>query len=106
MSESIYIALIVVASTGLGSIATIAAQWLSHNLQERAATKRDKPRKALPCKMLMYPNNRWRKLETLMHVIGSDEETTKRFRNQCSRLEDGQPLWGLVNRNQLPEDNC
>lgn len=47
MNESIVITLIGVAGAVIGSIATIAVQWLSHYLQESAAAKRDKPRKDL-----------------------------------------------------------
>lgn len=49
-----------------------------------------------------YP---WRKLETLMHVIGADEETAKRLLLEVGgrASEDGQPLWGLIERNPLPE---
>jgi hypothetical protein len=106
MSESIVIALIGVAGAAIGSVATIAVQWLSHFLQERAAAKKDKPRKDLLLKMLRSPKNHWRKLETLTHVIGTDEETTKRLLLEVGARasEDGQALWGLIERNPLPED--
>lgn len=107
MNESIVIALIGVAGAVIGSIATVAVQWLSHYLQESAAAKRDKPRKYLLLEMLQSPKYQWRKLETLMHVIGSDEETTKRLLLEVGARasEDGQPLWGLIERNPLPKDN-
>ena len=76
MTEAIVIALIGVVGAVIGSISTIAVQWLSHNLQEMAAAKRDKPKKDLLLAMLRSPKYQWRKLETLMHVIGSDEDTT------------------------------
>lgn len=106
MSESIVIALIGVAGAVIGSIATIAVQWLSHFLQERAAAKKDKPRKDLLLEMLCSPKYQWRKLETLMHVIGADEETTKRLLLEIGARasEYGQPLWGLIKRNPLPND--
>ncbi len=104
MSESIVIALIGVTGAVIGSIATVAVQWLSHHLQENAAAKRDKPRKDLLLEMLKAPKYKWRELETLMHVIGADEETTKRLLLEVGARasEDGQPLWGLVERNPLP----
>jgi hypothetical protein len=106
MSESIVIALIGVAGAVIGSIATIAVQWLSHFLQERATAKKDKPRKDLLLEMLRSPKCQWRKLETLMHVIGADEETTKRLLLEVGARasEDGQLLWGLIERNPLPND--
>lgn len=107
MSESIIIALIGVAGAVIGSIATLAAQWLSHCLQQCAAAKRDKPRKELLLKMLQTPKYQWRKFETLMHVIGADEETTKRLLLEVGARasEDGQQLWGLITRNPLPESD-
>lgn len=55
--------------------------------------------------MLRSPKYQWRKLETLKHVIGADEETTKRLLLEVGARasEDGQPLWGLIERNPLPE---
>lgn len=105
MSESIVIALLGVSGAVIGSIATVAVQWLSHHLQECAAAKRDKPRKELLLKMLKSTKYKWRKLETLMHVIGADEETTKRHLLELGARasEDGKPLWGLIERNPLPE---
>jgi hypothetical protein len=105
MSESIVIALIGVFGAVIGSIATVAVQWLSHCLREKTAAKRDKQRKDLLLEMLRAPQYQWRKLETLMHVIGADEETTKRLLLELGARasEDGQPLWGLIERNPLPK---
>ena len=40
----------------------------------------------------------WRKLDTLMHVIGANEETTKRLLLDIGARgsEDKQELWGLI----------
>lgn len=105
MSESIVIALIGVSGAVIGSVATVAVQWLSHCLNESAIRKRDKPRKDLLLKMLKSSKFRWRNFETLMHVIGADEETTKRLLLEVGARasEDGKPLWGLIERNPLPE---
>ncbi len=106
MSESIVIALIGVSGAVIGSIATVAVQWLSHHLQERAAAKRDKPRKELLLNMLKSPKHTWRNFETLMHVIGANEETTKRLLLELGARasENGKPIWGLIERNKLPEE--
>jgi|SRR5690554_1406817 len=106
MSDSIVIAIIGVIGAAVGSIATVAVQWLSFFLQESSAKKLDKPRKDLLLIMLRNPKYQWRKLETLMHVIGSDEETTKRLLLQVGARasEDGKPLWGLIERNPMPND--
>ena len=103
MSESIVIALIGVAGAVVGSVATMAASVLLHCMKERAAAKRDEPRKKLLLEMLENPQYQWRKLETLMHVIGADEKTTKYLLLVVGARasEDGQPLWGLTKRNPL-----
>ena len=104
MSESVVIALIGVAGAVIGSIATIAVSLLTHCLRARAASKREKPQRDLLLEMLMHPNYQWRKLDTLMHVIGADQTTTKRLLLEVGARasEDGQPLWGLKARNPLP----
>lgn len=105
MSESVVIALIGVAGAVIGSIATVAVQWLSHHLQQCAAKERDKPRKALLLTLLKSEKHSWRELKTLMHVVGADEETTKRLLLELGARasEDGKPVWGLISRNPLPE---
>lgn len=104
MSESIIIAIIGVSGAVIGSVATVAVQWLSFFLQEKKTAKLDKPRKDLLLTMLSAQQYQWRRLDTLSHVIGSDEETTKRLLLEIGARasEDGQHLWGLVERNPLP----
>jgi hypothetical protein len=104
MSEPIVIALIGVAGAVVGSVATVAASIASHWWQDRAAASRDKPRKDLLLGMLSKPEFQWRNLDTLMHVIGADEATTKRLLLEVGARasEDGKPLWGLLSRNPLP----
>jgi hypothetical protein len=105
VSEPIVIALIGVAGAVVGSVATMAGSILLHCLKERAAAKRDEPRKKLLLEMLESPEYQWRKLETLMHVIGTDEKTAKNLLLAVGARasEDGQSLWGLVKRNPLPK---
>ena len=104
MNEPILIALIGVAGAVIGSVATLAGSLLLHCLKERAAAKRDEPRKKLLLEMLENPKHQWRRLETLMHVIGADERATKTLLLAVGARasEDGQPLWGLTKRNPLP----
>lgn len=104
MSEPIVIALIGIAGAVVGSIATVAASIASHWWQERVAARREKPAKDLLLSMLSKPEYQWRNLDILMHVIGSDEPTTKRLLLEIGARasEDGKPLWGLVSRNPLP----
>jgi hypothetical protein len=106
LNESIVIALIGVAGAVIGSVATMSTSILLHCLKERASAKRDEPRKRLLREMLESPNHNWRRLDTLKHVIGADEETTKTLllSIDARASEDGQPLWGLTKRNPLPSE--
>jgi len=83
----------------VGALLTILGNIVTHCLKQRAEAKRDEPRKNLLREMLedRYYSDRWRKLETLMHVIGADEETTKRLLLEIGARgsEDKQDLWGL-----------
>lgn len=105
MSESIVIALIGVAGAVIGSVATMSGNLLLHCLTERSIARRDKPRKVLLMEMLRNPKHRWRDIETLAHVIGEDEKTTKDLLLSIGARasENGQKVWGLTERNPLPE---
>jgi hypothetical protein len=84
----------------IGSVLTVLGNVVMQCLKERSLAKKDKPRKKLLMEML--EDNRfadhWRKLDTLMHVIGANEETTKRLLLEIGARgsEDKQELWGLI----------
>lgn len=105
MSEPIVIAFIGIGGAIVGSVATVSVAWLRHYLQAESEAKRDQPRKDLLLEMLQHQAHTWRSLDTLMHVVGSDEETTKRLLLELGARasEDGQNLWGLTTRNPLPD---
>ena len=91
----------------IGSILTILGRIALHCLRARASAKKDAPRKRLLVQMLEddappHPD-RWRILETLMHVIGADEETAKRLLLEVGARasEDGEPKWGLLKYHPL-----
>jgi len=90
----------------LGSLLTIVGNLVAYCLKQRAETKRNEPRRRLLRQML--EDNRftehWRKLDTLMHVIGADEATTKRLLLEIGARgsEDGQDLWGLIKYHPFP----
>jgi len=83
----------------VGSVLTILGRVVLHWLKERSKAKKDGPRKKLLKEMLEDDRfrERWRKLDTLMHVIGADEETTKMLLLEIGARgsEDKQELWGL-----------
>jgi hypothetical protein len=103
MSEKIVIALIGVAGAVIGSVATLAGNFLKYCLEERAKSKKEEPAKSLLIEMLNHNDHIWRKLSTLSHVIGADEETTKRLLLAIGARasEDGQDLWALKSRAPL-----
>lgn len=104
MSEPVVIALIGIAGAVIGSVATIAGNVVLHWMKESAAANREKPQRDLLVAMLEHPAFQWRKLDTLMHVFGTAEQTAKRLLLEVGARasEDGQPLWGLIERNPLP----
>lgn len=106
MSDGVVIALIGVFGAIIGSVATVATQLMAHCLHARSEEKKEGPRKALLKTMLNDPRWTWRELKTLRHVIGADEEATKKLLLDLGARasEDGQPLWGLIKRNPLPNE--
>ena len=104
MSENIIIALIGIGGAVVGSVATVAVKWFEHRWRREADRKKDEPRKAILMKMLENPDYVWRKLDTLSHTIGADEETTKRLLIEIGARssEDEKPLWALLSRAPLP----
>jgi hypothetical protein len=84
----------------IGSLLTMCGNVAMQCLKERSLAKKDKPRKKLLMEMLEDNrfNDHWRKLDTLMHVIGANEETTKRLLLELGARgsEDGQELWGSI----------
>jgi len=104
-NESDFAAMAGVLGAAVGGTATIAASMANKWFQERLEKKRDEPRRALLREMLNCPRYEWRSLNTLMHVIGSDEDATKRLLLEVGARasEDGKPLWGLISRNPLPD---
>src|SRR6266700_2165708 len=92
-----FTAIIGLVGVVLGSILTIFGNVLAQCLKQWSLAKKDKHRKKLLLEMLedkRFPDH-WRKLETLMHVIGANEETTKRLllELEARGSEDQQELW-------------
>jgi hypothetical protein len=102
--EKLLVAAIGLIGVIVGSIISVGGAVLLHHLQEKAKTKSDEPRKNLLRQMLRDPRFDWRSLETLSHVIGADEETTKALLIQIGARasEDGKGVWGLLEKHPLP----
>lgn len=103
MDEKIIIALIGVSGAIIGSISTLAGQWLIHYLKEKSEKAKDEPRRKLLEKMLNSQKKEWRALETLSHVIGADKEKTKSLLIDIGARasEDGKDLWALIKHKPL-----
>ena len=65
MSESITIALIGVFGAVIGSIATLAGNWLMHWQKNRDERNKEKPARELLEEMLNHNEYTWRKLDRL-----------------------------------------
>jgi hypothetical protein len=107
ISEPILIALIGILGAIVGSVATIAGNVVMHFLEKRAARKREEPQRKMLEEMLNRADfDYWRKLDTMMRVIGADESTTKRLLIEIhargSETEDGK--WALMEKHPILND--
>lgn len=88
----------------VGGLIVIAGPLVLECYKSRRRNKLDALRIDLLKKMLSDQRFDWRNLGTLSHIIGADEETTKRLLIEVGARasEDGQPLWALVSRQPFP----
>lgn len=103
-SEAFMVAVVGFLGVLVGSFASIASNIASEWYRRRAEERREQPMKRLLLQMLSSEKFSWRELDTLMHVIGADEATTKRLLLELNARgsEDGERVWGLISRNPLP----
>ena len=102
-----WVAIIGLVGAVIGSLLTLAGNFLLHWFQDRPRRILDNGRKKLLKIMLddtRFPNQ-WRRLSTLSRVIGADEETTKRLLIEVgargSEKDDG--FWGLITHHPFGE---
>lgn len=105
MADEIWIAFIGFSGAVIGSLATLAGTWLAHYLKQKTEAKKDQPRKDLLLELLNDKSHEWRELDTLRHVIGADEITTKRLLIDIGARasENGKPIWALIRDKPLPK---
>lgn len=94
----------VVAAALIGGLSAQVGILLTEWARDYRSRRLDRNRIVLLKRMLGDQRFEWRKLSTLSHVIGVDEETA-----QCLLIEagaraseDGEPLWGLISRHPFP----
>ena len=106
MSQELEIAFIGLVGVIAGSALSIAGQIATYCLRRRSQDKLDMARKKLLLQMLEHSTYKWRSLERLAHVVGADEDTTKRLLLELGARasEDGKPLWGLLRRNPFENE--
>ena len=104
MDDKLIVAIAGFGGAVVGSIATISGQIIKHCLEERSNARADRPRKALLKQMLSDKRHEWRSLATLAHVIGADEDATKRLLLDVGARasENGEPKWALIANKPLP----
>ncbi len=88
-----------------GAIITVTGNVFLFKFKQWAEEKKNLPRKKLLLTMLedkRFPEH-WRKLDTLMHVIGANEKTTKQLLLEVGARasEDKQDIWGLIKYHPL-----
>jgi hypothetical protein len=90
----------------VGASVQVLGNILNDWRKQKAEYKKDEARRNILKKMLSDDRFEWRKLDTLMHVIGSDPETTKRLLLEIGgrASEDGQNLWGLIEKHPLGKE--
>lgn len=102
-SDPTAVAWIGVVGAIIGSVATAATSIVNQCLQRHWIRRSDEPRRKLLRQMLNDPRDDWRELDTLRHVIGTDEEVAKRLLLDIGARvsENGKQQWGPISRNPL-----
>ncbi len=89
----------------IGSVSTLAGQWLKHLWETSESRKRDDGRKALLRQMLDNPGpTGWRRMATMAGVIGANrDETACLLIDIGARAsETGNDTWAYISRKPLP----
>jgi hypothetical protein len=96
----------VVFGTTVGALGAPFSVWLTHYLGRSEEARLNANRKSLLKSMLTDDKYEWRSLVVLSHVVGADEEKTKRLLLELSARasEDGTSKWALISRVGLPNE--
>ena len=93
MTEGIWVAIIGLIGVLVGSVTSEARHWR----KDRAGRRLEDRQRELLRGLLSDPDHEFRKLSTLMHTIGADEDTTKRLLIEIGARAstDGKALWKI-----------
>lgn len=89
----------------IGGVTGIAGSIIVEWYKNRRPNKLDADRKTYLVQLLSDQRWEWRELTTLSHIIGADEETTKRLLIECGARAsaDGKQQWALLSRKPFPD---
>jgi hypothetical protein len=77
------------------------APLLQYIFKDKPSKTADEKRKQILLQMLTHQKYKWRSFDRLKHVVGADDETTKRLLLEIGARASacGKPIWGLITRN-------
>lgn len=96
-----------VFGAAIGVFGTLGTTWLNHHFAQEKPNPAEKAAKELLENLLNRPKWRWRRLDTLANVVGTDEATVRRLLLEIGArgsMTDGR-LWGLVSRNPVADQS-
>ena len=88
----------------IGACATLSAQWLNYNLQNKRANSLAEKRRERLKRELEDKKYTWRSIERLSAVIGADEETTVGLLIEIDARasQTNKKVWALESRAPYP----
>jgi hypothetical protein len=97
MKNEVLIAIVTIAGTIFGSLSSILTIIVQRNIH----SKSDHARKKILRKMLSTKKWKWRDIDSLCKVIGTNEEKAKELLLEIGARasEDEKEIWGLIKRN-------
>ena len=102
---SIIVAIFGFFGVATGAVISVGGMWVVEWWKNRPRKRLDESRKRMLLTMLQDRRYEelWRKLSTLSHVIGTDDDEAKRLLIELGARasSDGQQLWGLLKYHPL-----
>lgn len=93
----------VILGGAVGVIGTWGTTWLNHYYERSQKNESEESAKALLKELLEVPEYKWRKIDTLANVVGTNQATVRRLLLEIGgrgSVKNGS-LWGLISRNPI-----